>query len=47
MRADLTAGRGMPDIFSDDFRCTARRSRFNLKCETYHGSGGYWRVTAR
>ncbi len=35
---------GMPDIFSYFFRCAGCNRRFNLMCEVYHGSGGYWRV---
>ena len=42
MRADEAANRGIPDIFSYYFRCTACNQRFNLLCEVYHGSGGHW-----
>ncbi|MDP6621426.1 MAG: hypothetical protein QF754_04050 [Alphaproteobacteria bacterium] len=42
MRADEAAGRGLPDIFSYYFRCTACGRRFNLMCEIYHGRGGHW-----
>ena len=44
MRRDERAGRGLPDIFSFNFRCTACATRFNLSCDIYHGAGGHWRV---
>jgi hypothetical protein len=32
------------DYIECDLRCAACGQRFELRCETYHGGGGEWRV---
>lgn len=31
-----------PDVIKSDFKCSECGELFHLRCETYHGSGGYW-----
>lgn len=45
IRALLTGP--LPDAFCLGFRCRCCGQRFELSCETYHGSGGRWSVTKR
>lgn len=39
----LVADRPLPDWLQHRFACTGCGRRFELCCETYHGSGGWWR----
>ena len=41
---DITVGETLPDWLQHHFACTACGRRFELSCETYHGSGGWWRL---
>ena len=43
--ADLFAA-PLPDALRMAFRCNHCGERFELRCETYHGSGGRWWVTS-
>lgn len=37
----------LPDWIQHNFACAACGCRFELSCETYHGSGGWWRPISR
>jgi len=43
----LPASGGWPDVFVYYFRCTMCKTLFKLSAETYHGSGGSWKVADR